>query len=190
MAEKADVVIVGAGPVGLTLANILGLQGVRTLVVDERDSLIDYPRGVGLDDEALRTFQGIGLVDQILPHTVPNQILRFFDAKRQLLAEMAPPDARFGWPKRNGFVQPMVDAELLTGLDRFDNVEVRWGHRMENCTETADGVSVEFADGQRTRRRPLCRRVRRRPQRNPTTDGSVVRRHHIPDPLAGRRLRE
>ena len=142
-----DVVIVGAGPVGLTLANILGLQGVRTLVVDERDSLIDYPRGVGLDDEALRTFQAIGLVDQVLPHTVPNQILRFFDAKRKLLAEMAPPDARFGWPKRNGFVQPMVDAELLTGLDRFDNVEVRWGHQMENCTETADGVTVEFADG-------------------------------------------
>ena len=150
MAAKADVVIVGAGPVGLTLANILGLQGVRTLVVDERDSLIDYPRGVGLDDEALRTFQAIGLVDQILPHTVPNQILRFFDAKRKLLAEMAPPDARFGWPKRNGFVQPMVDAELLVGLDRFDNVEVRWGHQMENCTETADGVTVEFADGRKS----------------------------------------
>jgi len=142
-----DIVIVGAGPVGLTLANILGLQGVRTLVVDERDSLIDYPRGVGLDDEALRTFQSVGLVEQILPHTVPNQILRFFDANRKLLAEMAPPDARFGWPKRNGFVQPMVDAELLAGLDRFDHVEVRWGHRMENCAETADGVTVTFADG-------------------------------------------
>ena len=121
-----DVVVVGAGPVGLTLANILGLQGVRTLVVDERDTLIDYPRGVGLDDEALRTFQSIGLVDRILPHTVPNQILRFVDAKRRVLAEMAPPDARFGWPKRNGFVQPLVDAELLRGLDRFEHVEVRW----------------------------------------------------------------
>ncbi|GFG51291.1 3-(3-hydroxyphenyl)propionate hydroxylase [Mycolicibacterium agri] len=149
-----DIVIVGAGPVGLTLANILGLQGVRTLVVDERDSLIDYPRGVGLDDEALRTFQSIGLVEQILPHTVPNQILRFFDANRKLLAEMAPPDARFGWPKRNGFVQPMVDAELLAGLDRFDHVEVRWGHRMENCAETADGVTVTFAD----RRTPVATR--------------------------------
>ena len=73
------------------------------------------PRGVGLDDESLRTFQSIGLVDAVLPHTVPNQILRFFDAKRRLLAEMAPPDARFGWPKRNGFVQPLVDAELLAG---------------------------------------------------------------------------
>jgi 3-(3-hydroxy-phenyl)propionate hydroxylase len=147
MSNEADVVIVGAGPVGLTLANILGLQGVRTLVVDERPSIIDYPRGVGLDDEAIRTFQSIGLVDRILPHTVPNQILRFFDAKRRLLAEMAPPDARFGWPKRNGFVQPMVDAELLSGLDRFGHVEVAWNRRMESCAETPDGVTVELADG-------------------------------------------
>ncbi|WP_099042023.1 bifunctional 3-(3-hydroxy-phenyl)propionate/3-hydroxycinnamic acid hydroxylase [Mycobacterium neglectum] len=147
MTEQVDVVIVGAGPSGLTLANILGLQGVRTVIVEERDTLIDYPRGVGLDDEALRTFQSIGLVDRVLPHTVPNQILRFFDAKRRLLAEMAPPDARFGWPKRNGFVQPMVDAELHGGLDRFDHVEVRWGHRMQNCVEADDGVTLEFADG-------------------------------------------
>jgi 3-(3-hydroxy-phenyl)propionate hydroxylase len=145
---EVDVVIVGAGPSGLTLANILGLQGVRTLIVEVRDTLIDYPRGVGLDDEALRTFQSIGLVDRVLPHTVPNQILRFFDANRRLLAEMAPPDARFGWPKRNGFVQPMVDAELFGGLERFDHVEVRFGHRMETCVETEDGVTVEFSDGQ------------------------------------------
>ncbi|BBZ12111.1 3-(3-hydroxy-phenyl)propionate/3-hydroxycinnamic acid hydroxylase [Mycobacterium branderi] len=136
--------MVGAGPVGLTLANILGLHGVRTVVVDERASLIDYPRGVGLDDEALRTFQSIGLVDAILPHTVPNQILRFVDAKRRVLAEMAPADARFGWPKRNGFVQPLVDAELLCGLDRFEHVEVWWDHPMTSCTQTSEAVTVEL----------------------------------------------
>lgn len=138
-----DVLIVGAGPVGLTLANILGQQGVSTLVVEDRDTLIDYPRGVGLDDESLRTFQSIGLVQEILPHTVPNQILRFYDAKRELLAEMAPPDARFGWPKRNGFVQPLVDAELLRGLDRFAHVQVRWSTRMQNCAVDDDGVTVD-----------------------------------------------
>ncbi|OBH06320.1 3-(3-hydroxyphenyl)propionate hydroxylase [Mycobacterium sp. E2699] len=147
-----DVVVVGAGPVGLTLANILGLRGVRTLVVDERDSLIDYPRGVGLDDEALRTFQSIGLVDRILPHTVPNQILRFVDGKRRVLAEMAPPDARFGWPKRNGFVQPLVDAELLCGLDRFEHVEVRWNRPMTSCVQGDDGVSVECGTDRDTER--------------------------------------
>ena len=145
--NQVDVVIVGAGPVGLTLANILGLQGVRTLVVEERESLIDYPRGVGLDDESLRAFQSIGLVESILPHTVPNQILRFYDRNRRLLAEMAPPDARFGWPKRNGFVQPMVDARLLAGLDRFEHVEVRWGTRMQSATQSRDGVTIEFGDG-------------------------------------------
>jgi 3-(3-hydroxy-phenyl)propionate hydroxylase len=147
-----DVLVVGAGPVGLTLANILGLQGVRTLVVEERDTLIDYPRGVGLDDEALRTFQSIGLVDRVLPHTVPNQILRFVDAKHRLLAEMAPPDARFGWPKRNGFVQPLVDAELLRGLDRFEHVEVWWNRPMTSCVQAADAVIVELGgDGDRSR---------------------------------------
>src|ERR1700752_4661117 len=138
-----DVVVVGAGPVVLTLANILGLQGVSTLLVEERDTLVDYPRGVGLDDEALRTFQSIGLVDRVLPHTVPNQILRFIDAKRRVLAEIAPPDACFGWPKRNGFVQPLVDAELLSGLDRFEHVEVRWNRPMISCVQADDAVTVE-----------------------------------------------
>ncbi len=152
-AEDVDILIVGAGPVGLTLANVLGLQGVKTLIVEERDSLIDYPRGVGLDDESLRTFQSIGLVEAVLPHTVPNQILRFFDSKRKLLVEMAPPDARFGWPKRNGFVQPMVDAELHSGLDRFAHVQVRWGAQMTGCAEDADGVTAELSDGTKVRSR-------------------------------------
>src|ERR1700753_4475567 len=153
---EIDVLVVGAGPVGLTLANILGLQGVRTVVVEERDTLIDYPRGVGLDDEALRTFQSIGLIDRVLPHTVPNQILRFVDAKRRVLAEMAPPDARFGWPKRNGFVQPLVDAELLSVLDRFEHVDVWWSSPMTSCTETADAVIVEV-DGEGGRKNVRAR---------------------------------
>src|SRR6185295_7065171 len=50
-----DVLILGAGPVGLTLANLLGAYGVRTTVADAGEKLIDYPRGVGLDDESLRS---------------------------------------------------------------------------------------------------------------------------------------
>jgi 3-(3-hydroxy-phenyl)propionate hydroxylase len=140
-----DVVIVGAGPVGLTLANSLGMHGVRTLMVDERDQLIDYPRGVGLDDESLRGFQSIGLVDQVLPHTTPNQIMRFVDGRRRVLAEIAPSGEQYGWPRRNGFVQPMVDAELLRGLERFDCVEVGWGQRMQSFTQDDDGVTVELS---------------------------------------------
>ncbi|WP_174183619.1 bifunctional 3-(3-hydroxy-phenyl)propionate/3-hydroxycinnamic acid hydroxylase [Nocardia barduliensis] len=146
-ATDVDVVVVGAGPVGLTLANMLGMYGVRTRVVEERATLIDYPRGVGLDDESLRTFQAIGLVDRILPHTTPNQIMRFVDSRRRLLAEIAPTEQQFGWPKRNGFVQPLVDAELLAGLDRFPQVEVAWGTAMTACADSGGQVSVALDTG-------------------------------------------
>ncbi|WP_432013608.1 bifunctional 3-(3-hydroxy-phenyl)propionate/3-hydroxycinnamic acid hydroxylase [Streptomyces cucumeris] len=147
-----DVVIVGAGPVGLTLANTLGLHGVRTLVVEQRDTLIDYPRGVGLDDESLRGFQALGLVDRVLPHTTPNQVLRFVDRRRRVLAEIAPTGDVYGWPRRNGFVQPMVDAELHDALGRFSCVDVAWSHRMESCAQSDDGVTVELngPDGRST----------------------------------------
>lgn len=146
--DAVDVLVVGAGPVGLTLANILGGRGLRVLVAEERDVLIDYPRGVGLDDESMRAFQGIGLSEHVERHLIPNQILRFVNGKGELLAEMAPSEAQFGWPRRNGFVQPLVDAELLKGLRRFPTVEVCWSTPMQDVREVDDGVVVELlADG-------------------------------------------
>lgn len=53
----ADVVVVGAGPVGLTISNTLGQYGVRVLLLEKGEALIDYPRAVGMDDECLRTIQ-------------------------------------------------------------------------------------------------------------------------------------
>jgi 3-(3-hydroxy-phenyl)propionate hydroxylase len=141
-AGDVDVVIAGAGPVGLTIANFLGLYGIRTLVIDARDTLIDYPRGVGLDDESLRGFQSVGLVNDVLVHTVPNQILRFVNGDNKLLAEIAPRAQPFGWPRRNGFVQPLVDDVLLSGLDRFDHVSVAWSRALLSYIEHDDHVTV------------------------------------------------
>lgn len=141
-----DVLIVGAGPVGLTTANFLGMYGVRTLVIDARPNLIDYPRGVGLDDESLRGFQATGLIDRVLPHTVPNQILRFVNGKGTLLAEIAPTTQPFGWPRRNGFVQPLVDAELLVGLQRFPQTQVDWSRTLKSFDEHHDRVIATVED--------------------------------------------
>lgn len=139
-----DVVIAGAGPTGLTLANHLGTLGIRTLVIEKLPRLIDYPRGVGVDDEALRSFQAVGLVEAVRRHTVPNQIMRFVDRRGRVLASIEPTAEPFGWPRRNGFIQPLVDRELAIGLERFAHVGLALGHGFESYEDTTDGVQVKI----------------------------------------------
>ncbi len=82
--------IVGAGPTGATIANYLGMYGVDTVLMDRSASIIDYPRAVGMDDECLRSFQAIGLADELLPHIIQNVALRFFDARQRCFATVRP----------------------------------------------------------------------------------------------------
>jgi len=147
-----DVLVVGAGPVGLALANLLGVHGQRAMLAEARDELIDYPRGVGMDDESLRTIQAMGLIDEVTRHTVPHHVVRLVNGAGQVLVENDPRTDEFGWPRKHGFVQPMVDRELLAGLDRFPGVEVRFGHRLTGITDHGDHVEarLETADGPRT----------------------------------------
>src|SRR5215213_2363938 len=144
-----DVLVVGAGPVGLTLANLLGGYGIRTILAEQGAELIDYPRGVQIDDECLRTFQSAGVVRQVLPHTTPDHILRMVNGKGQVLAEVRAPAKDFGWPRRNAMIQPLVDRELFEGLSRFEHVEVLFSHTMVGYTDAGDGVraTFELADG-------------------------------------------
>jgi 3-(3-hydroxy-phenyl)propionate hydroxylase len=147
MPQEVDVAIVGAGPVGLTIANYLGSMGVSALVAEQRDRLIDYPRGVGMDDECLRSFQAIGLGDIIAQHTTPGQKMRFLTMSGKTFALIDPQTREFGWPRRNSFIQPMVDEMLYEGLQRFDCVSTRFATELISFAEEPDGVSLKLEYG-------------------------------------------
>lgn len=144
-----DVLIVGAGPVGLTLANLLGTYGIRALVVERDADLLPYTRAVGMDDESMRIFQATGLAERVLPHTMPYMLNRFVDGKGALLAEISPTSEAFGWPKKFAFLQHKVDRELLAGLDRFDGVDVLMEHVVEDVKDNGDSTTstLRRADG-------------------------------------------
>lgn len=141
-----DVIILGAGPVGLTIANLLGQRGVSVIQLEARRELIDYPRAVGIDDEAMRVMQTVGLVDEVLPHTVPDQKIRMVNAEGAIIGEVDPTTREYGWPRRNGFVQPLVDRVLVAGLERFETVEVRFGCEAIDLTQDDDAASATYRD--------------------------------------------
>lgn len=151
-ALAADVAIIGAGPVGLTIANLLGQQGVSVIVIEKLDQIIDYPRAIGLDDEALRVFQSIGLAATLLPHITPDHWMRFTTGDGHCFASIEPRTDEFGWSRRNAFLQPLADRVLYDGLKRFPHVDVLFGHSVVLFIQNEQGVTIEAEDSNGARR--------------------------------------
>src|SRR5690349_1939868 len=61
MTADADVVVVGAGPVGSALATMLGLRGLRALLLDRATFPRDAPCGEGLMPAGARVLEELGL---------------------------------------------------------------------------------------------------------------------------------
>ncbi len=139
-----QVAILGAGPVGLTIANYLSKQGVEVTVVEQLDSLIDYPRAIGIDDESLRTIQSLGLVDKVLPHTTPNHAMRFLTPKGRCFADIQPLTREFGFSRRNAFIQPQVDNVLLQGLKAYDKTQVLFARQLNEFSQDTNGVTLNI----------------------------------------------
>jgi 2-polyprenyl-6-methoxyphenol hydroxylase-like FAD-dependent oxidoreductase len=64
--SAVDVAIAGAGPVGLTLANLLGAAGLSVVIVERNPGTVPEPRAIAIDGESLRTLQATGLADTVL----------------------------------------------------------------------------------------------------------------------------
>lgn len=151
--HQAEVVVLGAGPVGLAIANYLGQVGIKVLLIEKLDKLIDYPRAIGIDDESLRTVQAIGLVDKVLPHTTPWHAMRFLTPKGRCFADIQPMTDEFGWSRRNAFIQPQVDAVLFDGLQRFNTVRALFSRELLTFSQDSAGVSLQISapDGRQER---------------------------------------
>lgn len=143
--DRFDVLVVGAGPCGVTLANHLGLYGIRTLIIDRAADILDYPRAVGMDDEALRSFQAVGLAEPLLADMIRNVPARYHSASGWCFAHVHPQDQPFGWSRRNLFLQPLAERTLRRGLDRFESVTVRLGESLQALVQDSVGVVASIA---------------------------------------------
>ena len=132
-----DVVIVGLGPTGATLANILGEYGLDVVVLEREAGVYPLPRAVHFDDEVMRVFQSIGLSEGIGRDARVNVGTKFVDADMNLMLDWSRPQeiGPLGWHPSYRFHQPDLEAELNRGLAGQDSVTVL---RSADVTEVSD----------------------------------------------------
>jgi 3-(3-hydroxy-phenyl)propionate hydroxylase len=152
--STCDIAIVGAGPIGLMLANLLGAAGVNVVLVEQNDGLVGLPRAIAYDPETLRLFALIGLFDAIADGLVQDPEVVYLNARGVKLMEMAPPRSAYGHSQLGTFYQPHLEQVLLAGLARFDSVGALFNHHVTSISQ--DQLGVEMLVETPTGTRSLC----------------------------------
>jgi 3-(3-hydroxy-phenyl)propionate hydroxylase len=133
--ERYDVVVIGAGPTGLVLANLLGREGVRVALVERNASTVDEARAVSIDDESLRTLQSIGLAEAALANIESSYGSVYVGPDGREFLRVQPTRAEYGWPKRSAFRQPLLEATLREGLARHASVVPLFRHTLASVDQ-------------------------------------------------------
>ncbi|MGW3248002.1 bifunctional 3-(3-hydroxy-phenyl)propionate/3-hydroxycinnamic acid hydroxylase MhpA [Streptomyces sp. NPDC001070] len=146
--ERVPVVVIGAGPTGLTAATLLARHGVPTLVVERHCAPYPLPRAVHLDDEVHRILQAVGIHETFSEITRPARGMRLLDGSHRVLAEFLRdnPCGRHGFPQANMFDQPELEQLLRDNLTRHLLVTLRGGIEVTSVTAPPhNGAPVEVS---------------------------------------------
>ncbi|MGN9776540.1 FAD-dependent monooxygenase [Micromonospora sp. H33] len=154
--EEVPVLIVGAGPVGLSTAVFLGRHGVRTLVVEKRPNTSRLPRAPGLQARTMELFRAAGIGPDIRALEIGDSH-RYFEGgilRVNTYSDIADAEVLEA-PSLDG---PEISPERVMGCgqDRYEVVlaakatefgsEIRFGARLTAVAQDEDGVTATVTD--------------------------------------------
>lgn len=138
-----DVAIAGYGPVGQTLAILLGQMGYSVAVFERWPALYPLPRAVFYDHEIRRIFLAMGLGEELAKISQPSARYQWFNADWKVLVEIdwsaeSISDGPFGYL----FNQPLLEAALDRKAKSIGNVRIHQGWEATELNQDADGCDM------------------------------------------------
>jgi 2-polyprenyl-6-methoxyphenol hydroxylase-like FAD-dependent oxidoreductase len=142
LSNEFDVLVVGAGPVGLWVACELALAKVKVAVLERRAEAVTQSRGLGIHGRTLEVFAMRGLADRFLSRGRPIPKGHFGLLGTGL--DFSVFDTRFPFT----LLQPQATTEVLLEERALElGVDIRRGYLVEAAEPRADGVVIAGRNG-------------------------------------------
>ena len=143
VSSDADVIVVGCGPVGLTLDHLLGHRGHRVLCLEREFEAATQPRAGHVDAECMRVWQAAGIAEAALEASVPSPGVDMRTADGRILMEFrVPPGPGPQWWARDYAIhQPTLERVLRDRLEG-NGVDLRVGHSVIGIEQDAESVTA------------------------------------------------
>ena len=144
--KEFDVTIVGLGPAGGTLANLLAMHDFSILILDREKSFYPLPRAVHFDDEVMRVFQTIGITKEFLKHTIINKGTKFVNSKDKVILDWPRPKkiTDNGWYPSYRFHQPDLEKKLRKKLKNYKKVSIEQNSEVIKIKNSKNRVDIKY----------------------------------------------
>ena len=138
-----DIVQIGYGPVGQTMAALLGQQGHRVAVVERQPQLYTLPRIGGLDHEVMRILQSIGVAGEFEPHAYPVERFEWLNAEGKSLLQFDwTGEGPGGWSRQYLIYQADLEEALDRAVRSHPNVSLYQGWEAVSLVPGKDHVEL------------------------------------------------
>ncbi|MEU6381116.1 FAD-dependent oxidoreductase [Streptomyces sp. NPDC046909] len=147
--SRSEVLVAGAGPVGLTAAHELARRGLKVRLVDAAPGPARTSRAVAVHPRTLETLDQMGLVDALRERGRENRAFTMFASGRRLVrldADYSSMPTRFPYTV---IVEQTATEAVLREAVAAQGVDIAWGVRVTGFEQDEDSVRVrlEHADG-------------------------------------------
>lgn len=147
---RHPVIVVGAGPVGLSAAIDLALAGVRVVLLDDADRIGEGSRAICFSKRSLEILDRLGPGGDLVARGVTWQRGRVFLGDRELYDFDLLPETGHRMPAFINIQQYYVEAALVArALSLPDLIDIRWRNRVSGIEPNGDGaaLTIDTPDG-------------------------------------------
>jgi 2-polyprenyl-6-methoxyphenol hydroxylase-like FAD-dependent oxidoreductase len=141
---KRNILICGAGPVGLLAAIGLARQGFSVTVVDGEPGVVQSPRATGYFPPTIELLAEFGLYEEVAARSYRScdLMLHFPLLQERLVLSLAVLEGAAKYPYFLSVGQQVLAEIIVQHLGRMPNAEVLWNHRVEALAHDAHGCTL------------------------------------------------